>query len=86
MIAEVSWGEFSTHCPVGTPQIPDYEITEAEALNNAHLIAAAPDLLEALEDMLAQASGTPKRCEHEYDCICPNDNARAAIKKARWQS
>jgi hypothetical protein len=89
MIAEISWGNFSTHCPDGTPQIPDYEITEAEALNNAHLIAAAPDLLEALKGILGaldQPVTRRLRAEHSIfngDMLVIEHFALAAINKAR---
>ena len=80
MIAEVSGGVFSTHCPEGTLQIPDYEITQAEALANARLIAAAPDLLAALEAMVSiypEAPGTYTK---------QGSTARSAINKARGLS
>lgn len=54
----------------GWPHQPDRR--EAEA--NAHLIAAAPELLEALEYLVGLGGG---------DCL---DMARAAIAKARGQS
>lgn len=34
---------------------------------------------EALEDMLAQASGTKKHCGHDFECVCPGDKTRAAL-------
>ena len=49
---------------------------------NARLIAAAPELGEALLLYFQQASGGPKSCGHEFDCICPGDKALAALKKA----
>lgn len=56
--------------------------SEAEAEANARLIAAAPDLLAALEDLLAQGAGLPKSCGHLPVCVCPENAARAAIAKA----
>lgn len=80
MIAEVSAGVFSTHCPEGTPQIPDYEITQAEALANARLIAAAPDLLAALVAMVKIYDDAPRTF------TTAGAAARSAINKARGLS
>lgn len=49
---------------------------------NAKLIAAAPDLLEALDDLINSISGMDKICGHDFTCSCPVDRAKAAIKKA----
>ncbi|HBN5384579.1 TPA: hypothetical protein MDG15_000070 [Citrobacter freundii] len=49
---------------------------------NAHLIAAAPELLEALQDFMAESSGNAKSCGHDFECICRFDKSRAAIAKA----
>ncbi len=49
---------------------------DAENAANATLIAAAPDLLEALEDLVVQV-GDSHTMRHEID------TARAAIAKAR---
>lgn len=53
---------------------------------NAHLIAAAPDLLEALEGLLvfAEAAET-KALVGDEGCLWPVEEARAAIAKARGQ-
>ena len=51
----------------------------SESRANAHLIAAAPDLLEALEDLLTICDGDPD----EPDEI---GWARAAIAKAKGES
>lgn len=59
---------------------------EEEILKNAQLIAAAPDLLEALQDVMAEQSGTEKICGHNgFTCTCPYDRAKAAINKALGQ-
>jgi hypothetical protein len=53
-----------------------YGAVESEA--NARLIAAAPDLLEALEELLVQREG-------HYSTQTAWDKARAAIAKARGE-
>lgn len=59
--------------------ILESRVGEAEA--NARLIAAAPDLLEALETLLAAASGPLEGRSDANDRIL--DSCRAAIAKAR---
>lgn len=49
---------------------------------NGNLIAAAPELLAALKDLLAEASGGKKSCGHEFECICPFNAAKEALRKA----
>lgn len=50
---------------------------------DARLIAAAPDLLTALDDLLAYLEGY----DHDYPEAAPKfDRARAAIAKARGQA
>lgn len=49
---------------------------------NAKLIAAAPDLLEALDDLINSISGMDKICGHDFTCSCSIDRANKAIKKA----
>jgi hypothetical protein len=53
---------------------------------NANLIAAAPELLEALQLVMAEQSGGNKSCGHSgFTCTCPYDKAKAAISKALVQ-
>lgn len=59
--------------------VPPHHL-DAEA--NAHLIAAAPDLLVALKDCLAHMSGGEKSCGHPFECVCVGKNAAAAIARA----
>lgn len=59
---------------------PDLRSSQSES--NANLIAAAPDLLEALQDFMANASGDEKSCGHSFECVCRFDKAKAAIAKA----
>lgn len=47
---------------------------------NAHLIAAAPELLEALEHALRESGCDGDLCSHNW-----HDTARRAIKKARGE-
>ncbi|HFV9210170.1 TPA: hypothetical protein ACIAH4_004424 [Enterobacter roggenkampii] len=49
---------------------------------NAQLISAAPELLEALQDFMANASGEAESCGHSFECVCRFDKAKAAIAKA----
>lgn len=49
---------------------------------NLALITAAPELLESLQDFMAESAGNAKSCGHDFECICRFDKARAAIAKA----
>ena len=55
---------------------------------NAHLIAAAPDLLAALTELLAAVDQYPEVCptyEETDRLVRAEEAARAAIKKARGE-
>lgn len=55
-----------------------------EGRANAQLIAAVPELLEALEYIIDQfAEGNDPRVDDDGDEVDPLENARAAIAKAR---
>ena len=56
---------------------------EAESIANAHLIAAAPDLLEALEFAREGIAAFPRSLGYEYTHLSRID---AAIAKAKEQS
>lgn len=74
---------------IGLPRQPDgMSMTErvANYAANAHLIAAAPDMLEALEEMLAAHNISDLPTREEIDrLVRAEDAARAAIKKARGE-
>ncbi len=53
-----------------------------EAKANANLVISAPELLEALQDFMANASGEAESCGHSFECVCRFDKAKAAIAKA----
>ncbi len=56
----------------------------SENLANARLIAAAPELLSALEDMLGTYMGDREMTAE--DCVRAADIARAAIAKAKGEA
>ena len=74
---------------IATADCGDYARSKSEGLANARLIAAAPDLLEALESawlwMENQADGQSKGGHATFDLMMlreQRDLARAAIAKA----
>lgn len=46
---------------------------------------ARDNLLTALENLLASITGGQKQCGHEFDCVCPEGQARAAIAASKEQ-
>lgn len=69
MVIPVGWVEFN----------PEIEVQVA----NQQIMASAPELLEALQLLMAEQTGGNKSCGHNgFTCICPYDKARAAIAKA----
>jgi hypothetical protein len=60
----------------------DYERTHAEAVANARLIAAAPDLLAALRE-IAELEGDCEQQQFRLTRFQASQIARAAIAKAR---
>ncbi len=56
------------------PYAWDYRVSQAEAVANAHLIAAAPDMLEALEEVVAITENLP---------VCPFCGAVRVVQKHR---
>ncbi|HBR3463185.1 hypothetical protein AAHV08_09115 [Klebsiella pneumoniae] len=59
-------------------------IFETDEINaNSQLMAAAPEMLEALQLLMAEQTGGNKSCGHNgFTCMCPYDKARTAIAKA----
>lgn len=61
----------------------DANMREVAALRiAADATERAAEAEDALRDLLAVFSGTPKSCGHEYECVCPTDRARAVLAKA----
>lgn len=48
---------------------------------NAQLIAAAPELLQVVKDLLAEMCGSGKSCGHDFCCVCASQKARSIIAK-----
>ncbi len=61
--------------------LPAEVMEDFNSLNNAHLIASAPDLLLALEDLLRDACEPMDSATTDYF----RNQARAAIDKARGE-
>lgn len=72
-------GEYSEARP-GEELEPRYEVGKEEAAANARLLAAAPDLLEALRAAVSSAEGVARR-NHSEEPFWTLE-ARAAIAKA----
>lgn len=75
-------GEYSEARPNGENE-PHYEVSKEEAAANARLLAAAPDLLEALRAAVSSAEGVARR-NHSEEPFWTLE-ARAAIAKAMGQ-
>lgn len=68
-----------TFNPIGFVYGPSFAERSAVGVTsqaNARLISAAPDLLAALQERFR------KTCGHQFDCVCADDMAVAAIAKA----
>lgn len=74
-------------------KLPDegcHNISESEEIANANLIAAAPDLLAACEELVSDARALGRDWEEEVEGMWPDllktiENAIAAIAKARGE-
>ena len=79
------------HMPTGWATIAEtFTMSSGNQSHNAHLIAAAPDLLEALEELqetfTATLEATPKtevKVGIAFKIVSARAKARQAIKKAR---
>ncbi|EJJ0354589.1 hypothetical protein NI395_001124 [Salmonella enterica] len=72
----------NNQCLASTQENEVLGIDRGKERANAYLIAAAPELLESLQDFMAESAGNAKSCGHDFECICRFDKARAAIAKA----
>lgn len=61
---------------------PSKDFIDLEAEANAKLMAAAPDLLYALQNLMNDIGGSTTECGHNYSCTCAFEKAKAAIEKA----
>ena len=76
---------FSAHTGqrIADPFCEDQDIPDVELAANAHLIAAAPDLLRALIDLKALLAAPNKNLPHYHSqCESAIRDANAAIAKA----
>jgi hypothetical protein len=74
------------HCcdiPPSTPEIHQIARLPKNALANAHLISAAPDLLSALEEMMSVFQDHEQYDEESAEVI---QSSRAAIRKAKGEA
>ncbi len=65
---------------------PDPTMSNEEALANARLIAAAPELLEALEQVDGYFTACGKHTEHYSGHVVTHPLVKAAIAKAKGQT
>jgi hypothetical protein len=68
-----------THTPGPWTLGKDVLSSVEEHMANANLIAAAPELLEALENWFEYAD------DHPVTCSCGRDKAKAAISKTKGE-
>lgn len=82
-IVEIRDSEKRMLCTVYAPDYTNHPVTAEEAEANANLIAAAPELLEALEDAVrwCGCSLREKESGHCIDCFAPH--ALEVIAKAK---
>jgi len=92
----IHWGSSGNRCleihheKTIVAHATDYSIDGAERSANARLIAAAPELLAALEDSeriisFALNNGMIMGRQHKHDAESHLDGIRAAIAKARGE-
>lgn len=64
-----------------------YWSMDKKTVHDYTLIAAAPELLEALQLLMAEQTGGNKSCGHNgFTCMCSYNKACAAISKALGES
>jgi len=81
-IYALSGGTSGITTAIASPLPHQVDGGEAEALANARLIAAAPELLSALEEILNYVGGADSALDDEYVM----ERANAAIAKARGET
>lgn len=63
-------------------KVVGYWNMDKKTIRDFTLISAAPELLEALQDFMANTSGDAESCGHSFECVCRFDKAKKAIAKA----
>lgn len=80
-------GSFSIHVKsecynVLVATVEDYDINSTEKESNANLIAAAPDMYEALKRALQDLNESVQRCNMEKSCARTIHLSEQALSKA----
>jgi hypothetical protein len=60
-------------------------VTINDSLDSFHHIAKCvnshDELVSSLENLLSSLGGGKKHCEHDFDCVCATDRAKAILSK-----
>lgn len=80
-VARLHWG--CSCCDSGADAMSEEDKANADLIVRA--VNSHAELLEALEGLMTDLSGGPKKCGHDFSCVCAGDAARAEIAKAKGE-